>query len=321
MKGYAQADGTIEGLWSGLSSLDSSAEVGVLGVPFDGGASYRRGAAFAPQRMRSLTPHLSCSAEEGQPLCLGVKDYGDVPVDLEWERYFEEVEKRAAEVLQHPAPLFLGGDHSSTMPLMAAFDRFVGAPFGVVHFDAHPDLFDEYDGHRWSHACTQRRALELPGLEPEHLVCVGLRSISNSEWSYLRLYPQITYFTARRCHLEGIEAVAEQVISKLAGLEAVYFTLDIDGLDPAYAPGTGTPEGGGPSTRDLLEFVRLVFRELPIRAFDVVEVSPPLDQADITSFAALKVIYEAWGVMQEKLEVDGNSKPGSPGGAGQVGPN
>jgi agmatinase len=82
----------------------------------------------------------------------------------------------------------------------------------------------------------------------------------------------------------------------------VYLTLDIDGLDPAYAPGTGTPEGGGLSTRDLLELVRMVLQRLPVQALDVVEVAPPLDHSDITSFAALKVIYEAWWVLQEKLK-------------------
>ena len=88
-------------------------------------------------------------------------------------------------------------------------------------------------------------------------------------------------------------------MERLGDVQAVYFTLDIDGLDPAYAPGTGTPEGGGLSTRELLELVRIIFRRLPVRAMDVVEVSPSLDSADITAFAALKVIYEAWGVAQE----------------------
>jgi agmatinase len=98
-----------------------------------------------------------------------------------------------------------------------------------------------------------------------------------------------------------MEAVAAEVVETLQGLPAVYVTVDIDGLDPAYAPGTGYTEGGGPSTRDLLELIRPVCRELPVRAIDVVEVAPPLDHADITSFAALKVIYEAWWGAQQRL--------------------
>jgi agmatinase len=293
-------------LWSGLISLDPDAEVGVLGVPFDGAVCYRKGAAFGPARIRELTPHLANCAEEGQPLTLRVRDYGDVPPDLEWNRYFEAVEDRAGEALRHPLALFLGGDHSVSIPLMRAFDHVVGEAFGVLHFDAHPDLFDTYDGHRWSHACTERRALELPGLDPQHLVFVGIRSICAEEWEFLNQHPEIAYHTARQCYRRGIEAIAEEVMGRLQDVAAVYLTLDIDGLDPAYAPGTGTPEGGGLSTRDLLELVRAIVRELPVRAMDVVEVAPPLDHADMTSFAALKVIYEAWWAIQEKGGQEGS---------------
>jgi agmatinase len=287
-------------LWSGLASDDPAAEVGILGVPFDGAVSFRRGTAFAPARLRELTPHLAHCTEEGQPLRLRVRDYGDVPPDLDWPRYFQVVEDRALEVLRHPQALFLGGDHSVTIPLMRAFDQAVDGPFGILHFDAHPDLCDVFEGHRWSHACTERRALELSGLEPQHLIFVGLRSFVREEWDFLKEHPEITCYTARQCYQRGMEAIIEEVMESLRGVPAVYFTLDIDGLDPAYAPGTGTPEAGGLTTRDLLELVRRVFQELPVRAMDVVEVAPPLDPSDITSFAALKVIYEAWGVIQER---------------------
>lgn len=286
-------------LWSGLISDGPAAEVGVLGVPFDRAVSFRSGTALAPTKLRELTPHMSCATEEGQTLTLRVRDYGDVAPDLEWPRYFQIVEERAMEVLRHPLALFLGGDHSVTIPLIQAFDRVVDGPFGVLHFDAHFDLFDSYDGHRWSHACTERRALELPGLDPQHLVFVGQRSFPRKELDFLQAHPEIAYYTARQCYREGIEAVADQVVEKLKDVQAVYFTLDIDGLDPAYAPGTGTPEGGGVSTRELMELARIIFQKLPVRAMDVVEVSPPLDSADITSVAALKVIYEVWGVVQE----------------------
>lgn len=287
-------------LWSGLATDDPGAEVGVLGVPFDGATSFRRGTASAPARMRELTAHMAPCAAEGPLLRLQVCDYGDVSPDLAWPRYFQTVEERAVEVLRHPLALFLGGDHSVTIPLMAAFDQVVGGPFGVLHFDAHTDLCDVFEGHRWSHACTARRALELAGLEPDRLVFVGIRSFVQEEWDFLQAHPEMACFTARQCYLQGIAAIAEQVVERLAGLPAVYFTLDIDGLDPAFAPGTGTPEGAGLSTRELLELVRLVFARLPIEALDVVEVAPPLDQNDATSFAALKAIYEAWGVLQEK---------------------
>jgi agmatinase len=289
-----------EHFWSGLTCDDPAAEVGVLGVPFDGGVSFRRGTASGPSRLRELTTHLSPCAEEGQPLVLRVRDYGDVPEDLHWSRFFGSVEERAEEALQHPLALFLGGDHSVSIPLMKAFSDAHEGSFGVLHLDAHPDLFDIYNGHRWSHACTARRALELPGLGPRNLVFVGLCSFARNEWDFLRDHPQIAYHTARQCSLQGVQAIAEQVVDRLGDVPALYLTLDIDVLDGAHAPGTGYPEGVGLSTREVLELVRAVFRELPVRAMDVVEVAPPLDQSDVTSFAALKVIYEAWWEFQEK---------------------
>jgi agmatinase len=224
-----------------------------------------------------------------------------VNADLNWERYFATVEAQAAQVLSHPFALFLGGDHSVTIPLVSAFSRTVSGQFGVIHFDAHPDLADEYDGHRWSHACTERRVLELSNIEPRHLAFVGLRSWMNGELEFLDTHPEIGVHTARDVHRRGIGAVADDIVVQLQDIDAVYFTLDIDGLDPAYAPGTGTPEAGGLSTRELLELLRVVFARLPLRALDIVEVAPPLDNADVTSFAAAKVIYEVFGWVKGRL--------------------
>jgi len=289
-------------LWSGLSSDDPAAEVGVLGVPFDNATSFRKGASFAPAKIREITPHVTAGTEEGYRLAgLRVRDYGDVSADLNWERYFATVETQAAQVLRHPFALFLGGDHSVTIPLVNAFSRAVTGRFGVVHFDAHPDLMGEFEGHRWSHACTERRVLELPNVEPRHLAFVGLRSRGGDEVTFLTDRPEIGVHTARDVYRRGIESVAKDVVAQLQGVDAVYFTLDIDGLDPAYAPGTGTPEAGGLSTRELLELLRIVFAGLPVRALDVVEVAPPLDCCDVTSFAAVKVIYEVFGWVKGKL--------------------
>lgn len=289
-------------VWSGLSSDDPAAEIGVLGVPFDSATSFRKGASFAPAKIREITPHVAPATEEGQLLAgLRVRDYGDVSIDLNWERYFAAVEARATEVLRHPLALFLGGDHSVTIPLVAAFSRTVSGRFGVIHFDAHPDLVDEFEGHRWSHACTERRVLELPNVEPRHVAFIGLRSWLDEEISFLGAHPQIGVHTARDVYRRGPQAVAEDVAAQLQGVDAVYFTLDIDGLDPAYAPGTGTPDAGGLSTRELLELLRVIFARLPVRALDIVEVAPPLDPADAASFAAAKVIYEVFGWVMQSL--------------------
>lgn len=283
-------------LWGGLSSDDPAAEVGVLGIPFDNASCFRKGASFGPAKIRELTPYLVPATEEGYRLTgLRIRDYGDVGADLNWERYFAAVETRATQVLRHPFALFLGGDHSVSIPLIKAFSQTVSGRVGVIHFDAHPDLAEEYQGHRWSHACTQRRVLELPNIEPRHLACVGLRSWIDDELAFLADHPEIGIHTARDIYRRSIEVVAKEIVTQLQDVDAVYFTLDIDGLDPAFAPGTCLPEPGGPSTRELLELLRIVFTQLPIRALDIVEVAPPLDHADLTSFAAAKVIYEVFG--------------------------
>ena len=118
--------------------------------------------------------------------------------------------------------------------------------------------------------------------------------------SFLALHPEIGVHTARDVYRRSIEAVAEDVVAQLKDVDAVYFSLDIDGLDPAYAPGTCLPEPGGPSTRELLELLRVVFARLPVRALDIVEVAPPLDHSDITSFAATKTIYEVFGWVKDQ---------------------
>lgn len=289
-------------VWSGLSRPDDDADIGLLGIPFDNAVSWRGGTRHAPERLRSLTPHLAATTEEGLPLTLRLKDYGDVAPDLKWERFFNSTEATAREIIQkqHLLTIFLGGDHSVTIPLFRAFANQFGL-VGYVHFDAHADLADNFEGHPWSHANTARRNAEQPTLLHQHMAFVGLRSFLTEELDYHAAYPELGWHTARDIHQQGIEAIAHQVIAQLSGVEAIYLSLDIDGLDPACAPGTGTPEHGGPTTRDCLEFLRLLFAALPIKAMDIVEVSPPLDISDVTSLAALKALYEVFGFVQQKL--------------------
>jgi agmatinase len=289
-------------LWSGLVSQADDAEIGVLGVPFDNAVSWRGGTRHAPQRIRSITPYLGFTTEEGIVLKIGVKDYGDVETDLNWERFFETTEASAAEIIrgQHRLAFFLGGDHSVGIPLFRAFAKSFTGPVGYIQFDSHADLADNFEGHPWSHANTARRNLEQPNLSPAHLAFVGLRSFLAEELDYHAAHPEIGWHTARSVYQRGIEAVARDVMSQMQGVEAVYVSLDIDGIDPSCTPGTGTPEHGGPTTRECLEFLRLIFAKLPIRAMDIVEVSPPLDISDVTSLAALKVMYEVLGFVQEK---------------------
>lgn len=285
-------------LWSGLTTESAEAQIGLLGIPFDGAASYRKGAALAPSLIRGITPHIAPFTEEGAALTeMRIRDYGDVPFDLDWTRYFGTVKQQASEALKHPLALFIGGDHSVTIPLVKAFDQAHPNGFGIIHIDAHTDLMNEFEGHHWSHACTARRYLESDHLDSKHIAFIGIRSWLQEEIDLVR-DRQLAVHTARRVYQRGIEATAAAVVDQLAGVPAIYLTLDIDCLDPAFAPGTGTPEAGGLSSRELLELLHRLFAALPIRALDIVEVSPPLDTADVTSMAAIKIIYEVMGMIK-----------------------
>ena len=288
--------------WSGLESSDLDAEIGVLGVPFDNAVSWRGGARHAPERIRSITPHLGFSTEEGVLLRVRVKDYEDVEPDLNWERFFDTTETLAAGIIngQHKLALFLGGDHSVGIPLFRAFAKSFAGPVGYIQFDSHADLADEFAGHPWSHANTARRNLEQPNLSTGHMAFVGLRSFLEEELEFYTANSDLGWHTARSIYRRGIEAIAQNVVVQLSGVEAVYMSLDIDGIDPACTPGTGTPEHGGPTTRECLEFLRLIFAGLPVKAMDIVEVSPPLDISDVTSLAAVKVMYEVFGFVQSR---------------------
>jgi agmatinase len=279
-----------------MTTTADDAPIGLLGIPFDSAVSFRPGAALAPASLRRYSQFVTPITEEGKRLSnVRIRDYGDVDRDLDWERFFKSVETAAKTALRHPFALFLGGDHSVTIPLHRAFAEVVNAPWGIIHIDAHTDLMDSYMGHPWSHACTARRALELPGMSPDRLSFFGIRSFEEHELVFLEENPSVGLYSARWMHRNGVDAAATEAIRRMAGLEPIYLTLDIDCLDPAYAPGTGTPEAGGLTTRDLMEFLRLLFAALPIRVMDVVEIAPPLDSSDITTVAALKLLYEVFG--------------------------
>ncbi len=286
-------------VWGGLC-VDSieTADLIVMGIPFDGAVSAGRGAAAAPDRLRELSQILPPVTEEGMILSsLKIWDDGNIPAHLNWEKYFSEVKIQAHNLIAaNKFCLFLGGDHSVSIPLEAAFAEVnANQKIGIIHLDSHSDIEDEYDRHRWSHACTQRRALELPNLEPAGLTLVGIRSYTRRELEFLTNHPHIRVIGAREIYQKGLAHTYAAISERYQGYQSIYLSLDIDVLDPAFAPGTGTPEGGGLSTRELMELVKQIMNHLPVKAADIVEISPPLDCANITSWAALKVIFEIFG--------------------------
>lgn len=281
----------------------SKADVCIMGVPFDSAVSCGKGTAQGPEVMRGLSRYLPPTTEEGIIFeNLKVYDHGDVAIDLEWKRYYETVEEEALKLFKSNVfCLFLGGDHSVTIPLHRAFGRYnTGRKIGVIHFDSHSDICEEYDGHKWSHACTEKRTLD-DVISPEDLALVGIRSWEIEEIDYLNAHPEILLIKACEIHKKGYAYVCERLKERFSSYDAVYISLDIDVLDPSCAPGTGTPEAGGLQSREMIEIIKYLISELPIKAMDVVEVSPPLDsENNITSWAALKIIYEVFGRLSLK---------------------
>ena len=279
------------GLWADLNKPDltpADSDFTVIGVPYDGGVSARRGAALAPERLRFWSTHLTPFSEDRTRLSeLCIADLGDIPVN-DQTRDFDLVRQKVATLPN--VPIILGGDHSITIPVFQAQrERYKGQRLGVLWVDAHPDLCDVFADSRLSHACVLRRGLEL-GIEPQDVCLVGLRSWEDQEIDLIE-NGGLNVYTAALIADRGMKSVASSVYSKLSGCDAVHISLDIDCLDPAYAPGTGIPDSGGLTSREVITLIKSM-QGLPLVGLDVVEVSPPLDPSESTIFAALKIIME-----------------------------
>ncbi|GER78182.1 MAG: arginase family protein [Anaerolineales bacterium] len=279
------------GLWGDLHVPDAApaqADFTVLGIPFDGLASARKGAALAPERIRFWSRHVTPFSEDRTRLAgLVVRDAGDFPVADPASDF-----PKAAEVVAGLSniPIFLGGDHSVTIPIFQGQrQRFAGKRLGLLWVDAHPDLCDDFDGSRLSHACVLRRGLEF-GIDQQDVCLVGLRSWEEQEIDLIERGQMHVYTAADVAEL-GMKSVAADVRKILARCDAVHVSLDIDCLDPSAAPGTGIPEFGGLSSREALTLIQSL-QGLPLVGLDVVEVAPPLDPSEATVFAALKIIME-----------------------------
>ena len=271
-------------------------DVSIVGVPYDGSVSYRSGTRFGPRAIReqSLLLWGYNNAQHVAPFkSLKVADLGDidvVPPDIVATHH--EIERAASRMIASGSKLIsLGGDHSISLPLLRAHAKKYG-PLAVVHFDAHPDTWDsEYPGQRFSHGTPFRRAIEESLIDTSAYFQIGIRGPTNGPEDYLdakRLGARmVTFDEFRRV---GIGAILNEVTSCI-GDKPTYVTLDIDAVDPAFAPGTGTPEVGGFSSYEMLQLVRGL-RGTNLIGFDLVEVSPPFDSANITSILAANLVFE-----------------------------
>ncbi len=283
-------------MWGDLHRPDltpEEADFSVIGIPFDGLASARKGAASAPERIRYWSHHVTPFSEDRTRLKdLTVCDLGDIKITHP-ESDFELVRQRVATLPN--MPILMGGDHSVTIPILQGQRlRYKDQRLGVLWIDAHPDLCDFFDGSKLSHANTMRRALEF-GIEPHDVCMVGLRSWEDQEIDLIE-NGGIHVYTAADVAERGMKNVADSVYNILNDCDAVHISLDIDCLDPAYAPGTGIPEFGGLSSRDVLTLIKGA-QGLSLVGLDVVEIAPPLDPSEATVFAGLKIIMEYMAVI------------------------
>lgn len=269
-------------------------DIALVGIPFDGGTTYRPGTRFGPRHVRDQ----SVLIRPWNPVLkinpfakFRVADFGDLSVNpLSIQDTFRRIEDQMQPVLDAGTRCaVVGGDHSISLPLLRATAKKYG-PVAVIQFDAHNDLWDEYFGCKLSHGTPFRRAIE-EGLIREHsFLQVGLRGQvygkEDFEFAHKR---KVAMITAEEFHAHGIKVFREHLQAFHA--KPVYVTLDIDCVDPAFAPGTGTPQIGGFTSAQIVELVRAL-RGLKLVGCDLVEVSPPYDNGAITSLLAANLLYE-----------------------------
>ena len=281
-------------------------DVAILGAPFDSGTSYRPGARFGPLAVRVASRHLRPAYHPDLAVApfelLQVVDAGDVPVNpFVIDEAMVQIEGHASELVRDRSRLItIGGDHSVALPLLRAVHRVHG-PVALVHFDAHLDTWDTYFGAPLTHGTVFRRAFEEGLLIEDHSVHVGIRGPLYGA-SDLSDDARFGFQVIRAADLDklGFDEVVNRIRERVDGYP-IYLSVDIDVLDPAFAPGTGTPEVGGFTSRELLRLLRRL-DGLPLVGADVVEVSPSYDVAEITALAAATVIYDVLSLMARELK-------------------
>ncbi|NNE73642.1 MAG: agmatinase [Acidimicrobiales bacterium] len=263
------------------------ADIVVSGIPFDMATSNRPGARFGPRAIRAASvglAELDAYPWGFDPFDhVGVADYGDCFIDYGHpEEAPARIESHADTIIASDTMMVsLGGDHYVTYPLLKAHAKKFG-PLALIHFDAHCDTWDD-DGSRMDHGSMFLRALQEGIIDPSRSVQIGLRTYNSSEHGF-------TILGAPWVHREGVPAVLE-VIADVVGDSAAYLTFDVDCLDPAFAPGTGTPVSGGLTTAQGLEAIRGL-TDINVVGMDVVEVAPPYDVSEITALAAATIAHD-----------------------------
>ena len=287
-------------------SLEESGDVdiGLIGVPWDGGTTNRAGARHGPRQMRDLSTltrnvhHQSAIRPYELANCADLGDTPVNPVDLmdtlnRVQAFFDDVCARGI------TPLTAGGDHLISLPILKALAKVHGGPLGMVHFDAHTDTWDRYFGdYQYTHGTPFRRAIEEGALDPKRTVQIGIRgglyTPDDKDWGLEQGIRVIEIEEFKDLGVEGTLAEAKRVV----GNEKTYVSFDVDALDPVYAPGTGTPEIGGLTTQEAQAMIRGL-RGLNLVGGDVVEVSPPFDPSGNTALVGVTMMWEILCLLAE----------------------
>lgn len=267
----------------------------IYGVPFDTGSSYRSGSRFGPQGIRNISVMMKPNNPVHQVNILDHltgADLGDVNVIPGYILpTYEAIEEFTASILDAGAlPVALGGDHSITLPELRAIAKRHG-PVSLIHFDSHADINDQVFGQQYNHGTPFRRAHEEGLIDTSRSIQVGMRgSIYDPNEFKVAADLGFTLIPTHEVRAMGLPAVVDE-IKRVVGANKTFLTFDIDFIDPAFAPGTGTPEVGGYSTFEAISLIRGL-TGIDFVGFDVVEVAPPYDVAEITSLAAANLVFE-----------------------------
>ena len=275
----------------------------IIGAPYDAGATYRGGARFGPKMIRttdylphdSSRPHLALRVDPLKDL--RVLDAGDVEMPgMEQRLPLDNLENAVRVATEAGAiPIILGGDHTITWPDVTGVARVVGwGRVSVIHFDAHADTGDVQWGSLLGHGLPMRRLIESGACRGDRFLQIGLRGYWPEPPTLKWMAEQgMRSFEMHEVVQRGLDAVMEEAFSIATDdCDGVFVSVDVDVVDPGTAPGTGTPEPGGLTGRQLLDTVRRIAIDLPVVGIDVVEVSPPYDTAEITAFLANRVVLE-----------------------------
>lgn len=303
-KGSPRFSGVATLLRAPLVQDPSDLDIALIGVPYDGGVENRPGARHGPHEIRNMSSFMRnvhhVTRANPYKLCR-VADAGDVPIP-----HVFNLEPAQADICEFfrgiaatgTVPLSVGGDHSITLPILRAIAAH--GPVGLVHFDAHTDTCDEELGNKYTHGTPFRRAVEEGLLDPKRTVQIGIRGAQNSEegWDYSIESGMRVIFMEEFTRM-GVDAVITEA-RRVVGDAATYVSFDVDCLDPAFAPGTGTPEVGGMTTVEAQALLRGL-RGLNLIGGDVVEVSPPFDPSGNTALVGATMMYELLCVLAEAV--------------------